>query len=266
MKYLLPWVMTIVLLAAAPAPAKKKEVEPAKAKTVSLKPQTLEQALALWQSTERMIRDRRIVRKDARQRFIWAYNLIRERCEVTTTTKTWAFPLAGLSTGKYYRGSYQPKGFDFYAGSGKGSRHPAVDIFVKDRRQRAIDDATGKPVHVISAFDGIVVAAQPGWKVKDQTRGGVYTYVLLPATGHIAYYAHFKELNVVLGQVVRRGQVIGIVGRTGKNARKKRSETHLHYMLMKFDKGNFYILNPLKRLAVSKRLPDPEDRQALKGN
>jgi murein DD-endopeptidase MepM/ murein hydrolase activator NlpD len=236
--------------------------EPEKAKTVSVRPLTLEQALSLWQSTERMVRDRRITRKDARQRFTWAFELIRERADVTASSQAWAFPLAGLRTGRYYQGSYRPKGFDFYAGSGKGSRHPAVDIFVRDRRRRGIDDATGRPVHVISSFDGIVVAAQPGWKAKDKTRGGVYTYVLQPATGYIAYYAHLKELNVVLGQVVRRGQVLGIVGRTGKNALKRRSETHLHYMLMRFGQGNFSIVNPIKRLDTAKRLPDPEDREA----
>jgi murein DD-endopeptidase MepM/ murein hydrolase activator NlpD len=44
---------------------------------------------------------------------------------------------------------------------------------------------------------------------------------------------------VNIGDIVKPRQVIATVGRTGLNAFKKRSPTHLHFMVLKLD-TNFY--------------------------
>jgi murein DD-endopeptidase MepM/ murein hydrolase activator NlpD len=43
------------------------------------------------------------------------------------------------------------------------------------------------------------------------------------------YYAHLKDVSVKVGQHVSKGDPLGTVGRTGVNAYKKRSPTHLHF-------------------------------------
>jgi len=42
---------------------------------------------------------------------------------------------------------------------------------------------------------------------------------------------------VALGDMVKAGDTIALLGRTGKNAWPKRSPTHLHFMCLAFDNG-----------------------------
>ncbi len=146
----------------------------------------------------------------------------------------WVFPLAGYSAraiagGK--RHGYQPRGYDWYDGNRHGG-HPALDIFIRDRNQDDLDDRTGRPVQVLSVTGGIVVAVENEWTNKSRLRGGKYLWIYDPSSGALVYYAHNSSLTVGLGDIVKPGDPIAFVGRTGLNAARKRSPTHLHLTLL----------------------------------
>ncbi len=107
------------------------------------------------------------------------------------------WPVAGYFT------SYFGKRTDPF--SGMGAFHPGVDIHAN----------YGDPVH--AAGDGVVTRA--GW-------AGRYgkLVVIDHGSGITTYYAHLSEIEVIVGQEVRRGQVIGAVGETGRA-----NGPHLHY-------------------------------------
>jgi murein DD-endopeptidase MepM/ murein hydrolase activator NlpD len=90
--------------------------------------------------------------------------------------------------------------------SGEGAFHKGVDISAP----------TGTPVHATAT--GIVVHA-------DATLSGYGRLVVLEHGGsYQTYYAHLSRIFVQVGQEVRRGEVLGAVGSTGKV-----TAPHLHY-------------------------------------
>jgi murein DD-endopeptidase MepM/ murein hydrolase activator NlpD len=89
--------------------------------------------------------------------------------------------------------------------SGEGAMHTGVDISAP----------TGTVVR--TAADGI--ATYVGWS------NGYGRLIIVDHGGGIeTYYAHLSRFNVVEGQEVRRGEVIGAVGATGRA-----TAPHLHY-------------------------------------
>jgi murein DD-endopeptidase MepM/ murein hydrolase activator NlpD len=56
---------------------------------------------------------------------------------------------------------------------------------------------------------------------------GRYVMIIHP-DGLQSMYGHLSDWNVVSGQKVRRGDLIGYVGKTG-NAARKAIEPHLHF-------------------------------------
>ncbi len=89
--------------------------------------------------------------------------------------------------------------------SGDGAFHTGVDISA----------ATGTPVR--AAADGVVHSAE--W-------GGAYGKLVIVdhGNGFRTYYAHMSRLDVVAGQWIRRGEVLGRSGATGRV-----TAPHLHY-------------------------------------
>jgi murein DD-endopeptidase MepM/ murein hydrolase activator NlpD len=87
----------------------------------------------------------------------------------------------------------------------EGEFHKGVDIGA----------ATGTPVHVTA--DGIVMHAEV-------ERGYGKLIIVDHGGGLQTYYAHLSRLFVHTGQTVRRGELIGAVGSTGKV-----TAPHLHY-------------------------------------
>jgi hypothetical protein len=138
---------------------------------------------------------------------------------------------------------YQVKGYDFFDGN-RHKGHPGHDIFIRDRDQDSLDDVTGKPVHAISSSSGIVVSTHSGWEPYSPIRGGNYIWIFEPIKGRYYYYAHLAEVFVKVGQIVGRGERIGTVGRTGKNANPKRSPTHLHCSVHQSVEGDPHPVNP----------------------
>ena len=143
----------------------------------------------------------------------------------------WAFPLRGYTytaIGGTNGNDYSDNGYRYLDGN-RHLAHPAHDIFIRDKDQDQMDDRTGHPVDVLAVADGIVIACCNEWDVHSALRGGKYIWLYHPQTGTVTYYAHNRAIFVAPGDVVRRGQKIAEVGRTGFNAYPHRSPTHLHF-------------------------------------
>jgi hypothetical protein len=153
----------------------------------------------------------------------------------------WIFPVEGYSSkniGGTHGEGYIPGGYDYFAGN-KHTGHPAQDVFIYDKNQDCKDDRTGKYVNVLSVCNGIVVALEKEWDSESSLRGGKYIWIYAPAENALYYYAHNNDVFVDVGQIVNAGNIIATIGRTGLNAFKKRSPTHLHFMKLVLDK-EFY--------------------------
>jgi murein DD-endopeptidase MepM/ murein hydrolase activator NlpD len=104
---------------------------------------------------------------------------------------------------------------------GGGSFHPGIDLSA----------ASGTPV--VATADGVVTDA--GWM------GGYGKRVVIGhgKNGLSTIYAHLTEIFATSGQVVRRGEVIGRAGSTGRS-----TSAHLHYEVRYHDTS----VNPYKYL------------------
>jgi murein DD-endopeptidase MepM/ murein hydrolase activator NlpD len=196
-----------------------------------------------------LIRDGAIEREVARTRIIELLPRLREyfRAQggITSAPDESVFPLAGYNhkaIGGINGSGYVAKGYNYFDGNKHGG-HPAHDIFISDKNQDEMDDATGRPVDVVAMRSGVVVAAAKDWSPGSALRGGRYVYVFDPADASLIYYAHNREIFVKPGDIVTAGTLLATVGRSGKSAAEARSPTHLHVM----------------RLIVEEGRPKPED-------
>ena len=115
------------------------------------------------------------------------------------------------------------------------------DIFIRDKDQNNLDDKTGKPVEVVAMVDSVIIGTEEGWKRGSNLRGGNVIWLYNPSLDMVFYYAHLDQISVKRGDVVKGGTVLGTIGRTGAAASEKRSPTHLHHMVLKYENR---ILNP----------------------
>lgn len=146
---------------------------------------------------------------------------VRSKTPIRTVSKSLAFPVAGS---KSNIGSLWGASRD-----GGRRRHQGIDIFAKK----------GTPVVAIS--DGIIT-------LKDNTPiGGKTLWLKSEDHSWTAYYAHLDKHLVKEGQRVRKGQVIGTVGKTG-NART--TPAHLHFGIVK---GKGWV-NPLPYVKYSPKV------------
>ena len=158
---------------------------------------------------------------------------------IESTSEDWVFPLKGYgssSIGGVNGSGYNARDYNYFDGNKHGG-HPAHDIFIHDHNQDCLDDNTGEPVNVLSVCNGIVISCEPDWQTDSDLRGGKYIYILDPSDDGIFYYAHNSEIYVKPGDLVKAGDVIAHVGRTGLSAYKKRSPTHLHLMYLQVEDG-----------------------------
>jgi murein DD-endopeptidase MepM/ murein hydrolase activator NlpD len=170
-----------------------------------------------------------IKRGDAAKQFKML--LVQIKGSTTADNAAWVFPLKGYNNsaiGGTNGNGYSDKGYNYLDGN-KHAAHPAHDIFIKDKNQDGFDDSTLKPVDVLAVADGIVVACTNNWEPTSTLRGGKFIWVYHPAMGIFSYYAHNRAIFVQPGDEAKQGQKIAEVGRTGLNAYKKRSPTHLHF-------------------------------------
>lgn len=164
----------------------------------------------------------------------------------------WAFPIRGF--GPDAVGGTHGEGFIAryprlcFAKTEPG--HPAHDIFVPDPDQDCRDEK-GRPFHAVAVEDGVVLVAHLGWKPGDTGKGGNYVVLYLPSRRKVAYYAHLESIAVKAGDRVKRGDTLGVIGRTGWNAYPKRSPTHLHFAL--WDAKAFSPDNPYGLLSDAEK-------------
>ncbi|MDN5283908.1 MAG: Peptidase family [Mucilaginibacter sp.] len=196
-----------------------------------------------------------IKRPDAAKQFKTLIEQIRNNKPVLTAY-SWVFPLKGYKSnaiGGTNGNGYSDKGYNYLDGN-KHTAHPAHDIFINDRNQDDIDDRTHKPVDVLTVDDGLVIACSNEWEPASNLRGGKYIWIYHQQHDIITYYAHNQAIFVKPGDEVKQGQKIAEVGRTGYNAYKKRSPTHLHFSAFHLVNDLPIPYNPYQQLKKAKTL------------
>jgi len=190
-----------------------------------------------------LIRDRKIAKAEARKEVRALLPVIREYAVHHGAGEyprgRWVFPVEGLtmkSAGDNRGADYVPSGYDYFDGNAHRG-HPAYDLFIHDRRHDSLDDRTGREVSVLSMTGGIVVAVEREWDTRSRLRGGKYIWIYDISSEALVYYAHNREILVGVGDIVKPGDTIAKVGRTGYNAYKKRSPTHLHLSFLRVKDG-----------------------------
>lgn len=190
-----------------------------------------------------LVRDGKIGRQAAREELFRLTPLLKEYYYQNGgkdyPQSDWVFPLRGYSSRAIDGGrrhGYEPRGYDFFAGN-RHTAHPSLDIFIRDQNRDDRDDRTGSFVPVLSLTGGVVVSLESSWEPGSKLRGGKYLWIYDPASDALVYYAHNRQLTVGLGAIVSPGDQIALVGRTGLNAFKKRSPTHLHITALKLGNG-----------------------------
>lgn len=166
------------------------------------------------------------------------------------------FPVAGYNytnIGGNNGDGYITSGYNFFDGNKHGG-HPAFDVFIYDNNQDCIDDKTGKTVDIVAVTSGIIISSVASWDSTSSVRGGVCFILYDPWKDNIYYYAHNKTNLVKTGDIITRGQIIATMGRSGLNAFKKRSPTHLHIMCLKVrNDGGFDFVNLWNELKKAKQ-------------
>lgn len=219
----------------------------------------------------RLVRDERIPRTRARARLQELLAETREQYYRSGGTdapkRDWYFPVSGydiraITGGK--RHGYFSRGYDFYAGNRHGG-HPSLDIFIRDRDRDSRDDRTGEPVAVLSMTAGVVVATEEQWEEGSILRGGRYLWVYDPGNDLLVYYAHNEKLQVKTGDRVRPGDVLAVMGRSGFNAAKRRSPTHLHLTVLRVGNGLMKPVDVYRTIKNAKITPGVINRQSRAG-
>jgi hypothetical protein len=199
-----------------------------------------------FQQINNLVRDNKIDKEVAQKKFLLLFPKLRNeyyKIVPKEYLKKMMFPLQHFTIsaigGKNGNGYYD-KGYNYFDGN-KHLAHPAHDIFINDKNFDCKEDKTGKYVSVISSSSGVVIALENKWDSLSSLRGGNYIWIYEPYSNSIFYYAHNNTILVSVGQIVKQGDMIANVGRTGINAFKKRSPTHLHfsYFILKDDKFIF---------------------------
>lgn len=196
----------------------------------------------------RLIRDEQIPSAKARTRLLPLLATARDKYYLSggidAPRTDWYFPVSGCDTKAITGGKkhgYIARGYNFYDGNRHGG-HPSLDIFIRDKNRDCRDDSSGEQVQVISMTSGVIVAAEDHWDGGSKLRGGKYLWVYDPGNDLLIYYAHNEKLLLKVGDMVRPGDVMAIMGRSGYNAAKHRSPTHLHLTVLKIDGGR---MNPV---------------------
>lgn len=192
-----------------------------------------------WDNLQRAVRDNQIDRRQAELKIIELDKRLLKEFSGKVGNSPFTFPVKGYGkdcVGGSNGSGYRPGGYDFYDGNRHGG-HPAHDLFIHDGELDGLDDDTGKSVEVVAFTDGVVTGVNTAWEYPSNIRGGIYIWIFNPATNRFYYYAHLAKALVKPGEVVKSGDTIGLLGRSGKNAWAKRSPTHLHFMSLSFDEG-----------------------------
>jgi len=108
-----------------------------------------------------------------------------------------------------------------------------IDPFTKKKKfHSGFDIANVLGTKIKAAYDGVVTFA--GWN------GGYGNCIIIKhPLGYETLYGHLEKIKVYVGQSVKKGQVIGLMGSTGRS-----TGSHLHFEIRRFGKTinpSFYI-------------------------
>jgi len=206
-------------------------------------PQTnLDSLCEKWNALDKLILNQKI-EKDAAVRMLERFenDIIKyfNKNKVTGTNKSdWVFPLRNYSKIVHREdgNDFRDYRYDYFQGS-DASSHPAHDIFIADTNKDCLDDVTGKPVDVVSMSGGVVVATDTTWEIGSYLRGGKYVKIFDVTNMKLFYYSHLNIVYVNPGDLVKPGDKIAEVGRTGRSAILKGGLTHLHIALLSYENG-----------------------------
>ena len=91
---------------------------------------------------------------------------------------------------------------------------------------------------IVAVLDGTVIAAyDEGYFSKNNILWTYGTYVVIQHDGYRTYYAHLRTRNVSVGDKVKKGDIIGTSGNTGRintTATGPYAGTHLHFEIRKY--------------------------------
>jgi len=187
-----------------------------------------------WNKTDLLIMDVKIPKDnaiDSIDNYVTLANKYFKKTGLKTTTREqWVFPMRGW-TSVSYRSAGNDYGdiyFDYFQG-GESHNHPAHDIFILDKDSNGVEDSTGKKVEALSMVNGIVFTVLSDWKTGDFGRGGNYIKIYDPESEAMFYYSHLDSIFVKVGQVVKAGDPVAYVGRTGRKAIGGRTHLHIAY-------------------------------------
>ena len=141
--------------------------------------------------------------------------------------------LAYHATSQYTLWSQRPSIWPVYGRITSGFGYRIHPFFGRLMFHEGIDIANAIWTPVVATADGIV--AEVGYT----TDFGNLVKVEHGATGYTTVYAHLRQSSVVEGQVVKRGELLGYVGNSGRS-----TGPHLHYEVRKLGKYE----NPIEYL------------------
>jgi len=193
-----------------------------------------------WAKTDSLIWERKIDRDNAVDSIAMYVPLAVKFCRESgikfTKKNEWAFPMKGYTKISYRTGGkdYKDERFDYFQG-GESKGHPAHDVFILDSDSNVIEDSTGKKVEASAMVSGVIIAVKNNWIPGDFGRGGNYVKLFDPESEAIFYYSHLDSVSVNVGGIVKAGDKIGYVGRTGRKA--LHGKTHIHVAYYKINDG-----------------------------
>jgi murein DD-endopeptidase MepM/ murein hydrolase activator NlpD len=103
-------------------------------------------------------------------------------------------------------------------------------IYKVRKFHKGVDFSAPQGTNIFATGDGVVKS------IKRSHRGYGNTIEIDHGYGYTTFYAHLKSFKVKRGQKVKRGEIIGTVGNTGKS-----TAPHLHYEVRK----NGHTVNPI---------------------
>jgi murein DD-endopeptidase MepM/ murein hydrolase activator NlpD len=208
-------------------------------------------ACALWNEAVHRLEEGKLSGRAARERFKALWKTIKKD-DLPSPKENhwqWMFPLPGYDSGCYGE-SYDAETFRFLDGP-KAVGFPALRLYIRDRDRNGLEDRTKKPQPVVSATDGVVVAAEKFWKEGDPCPWGNYIMVLDQEDKLFFLYGDLGKLRASPGQLVLKGEVIGWLGRSGQDIQAKRLGTQLRFEVHTWDDGLFFPVYPGRALRIA---------------
>jgi hypothetical protein len=186
-----------------------------------------------------------IGQESAKKKFQKVISSLRQECRghVFIQEPEPVFPLIGYDSSaisKTASADYRDKGYNYFNGNGYLG-HPGVDLLIRDENRDGLDDETKKPCKIVSMTEGVVVDVETKWKPNSNMIDGNFIWIYDFVNHRLVYYAHISKAVIGVGDLVEAGTLLGYVGRTGNNASKSTSPTHLHIMILNMNEENLPV-------------------------